>query len=309
MLLAATGSGLYGFSSEGQAALQVLHGKAVTAVAATPERVYAAVRGAGVLESAEGAQWDVALDGVNARCLGVAPDGGVYAGTDPAAVYRSYGEGFELLDSIRELPSYPLWTFPNPPHVGNIRCVTFSDDTVYAAVEVGGVIGSRDGGKTWSEMREGLHPDVHWVTCATDGTLYAATGQGFFRSRESGASWESCCDGLQTIYLTPLAVSSERPEVVFTSGTEGRPRYWRGRDGGARGTIYRSTKAGDAWEPVMGGLDGAVEVLAIDPADPETVYAGTADGKILKGVDLGNSWTVLADGLPPVHKIAFTAVP
>ena len=106
--------------------------------------------------------------------------------------------------------------------------------------------------------------------------------------------------------MTPLAASPEQPEVVFTSGTEGRPRYWRGRDGGARGTIYRSTRAGDAWEPVVEHLPGAVEVLAVDG---NAVYAGTADGKILKGDGLGESWTVMAEGLPPVHKIAFTTVP
>ena len=59
----------------------------------------------------------------------------------------------------------------------------------------------------------------------------------------------------------------------------------------------------------MGGLPeslpGAVTVLAADTQEPDTVYAGTADGKVLVSRLLGESWDLVADGLPAVHAFAF----
>ena len=173
------------------------------------------------------------------------------------------------------------------------------------------MIASRDGGNTWVELREGLHLDVHAIAC-TPGegadVLHAVTGQGFFRSQDAGRTWESACIGFASLYLAPLAVHPDRPKVLLTAATQGRPRYWRGRTGGACATIYRSENGGTTWEAVMGGLPetlpGAVEVLAVEPGDVDTVYAGTADGKVLVSRSLGNSWSVLAEGLPPVHALA-----
>ncbi len=319
MLLAATGSGVYGFSRAGsngwEASLKALEGEDVTAVAASEGRLVATPRGKGLQQSSDGGKaWTLLLEGPNARSLAFGPDGALYLGGDPAAIYKGRGNHFEELTGIRALPSLPSWNFPNPPHLGNIHSLAFGQrdrETIYAAVEVGGVIVSNDGGESWVERREGIHLDVHAIASAPgeeEDVLYTATGQGFFRSRNAGVSWESCCDGLASLYLAPLAVHPTRPETVFTAATEGRPRYWRAREGGARCTVYRSHDGGGLWQPAMGGLPdtlpGAVSVLAIDPADPDTVYGGTSDGKLLAGEDLGAKWRTLAEGLPPVHGIA-----
>lgn len=316
MLLAGTSSGMYGFSPRAgggwDASVVAFKGEDVVAIATTEGNLLAAVGGQGVHESADGGlTWIPQLEKVNPECLAVAPDGAVYLGADPAAIHvrRPGAETFDELDAIRQLPSYPSWNFPNPPHLGNIHDLAFSahdPNTIYAAVEVGGVIVSRDSGETWEELREGLHLDVHGLVSAPgNGTdvLYAATGQGFFRSEDNGRTWESACNGFRARYLVPVAVHSERPEVVFTSATQGRPRYWRGRAGGACATIYRSENGGASWRPVMTGLPdtlpGQVEVLAADPSDVDTIYAGTVDGRVLMSRSLGDSWGVVAEGLPP----------
>ena len=63
--------------------------------------------------------------------------------------------------------------------------------------------------------------------------------------------------------------------------------------------------------PIMRGmsdaLPGQVEVLATDPRDPDTLYAGTVDGTVLIGSSRGDSWSVLAQDLPPVHSFAFAS--
>ncbi len=182
--------------------------------------------------------------------------------------------------------------------------------TLYAGVEVGGVIVTRDGGDSWAELREGLHIDVHSLASAPgeSDVLYAATGRGFFRSHNAGVSWESACENLRALYMVPLAVHPQDPRLLFTAAADGRPRYWRERPEGAASTIYRSTNGGTSWESVMGGLpqslDCAVDVLAVDPQEHDTIYAGTADGKVLISRSLGDSWSILAQDIPQVNALA-----
>jgi photosystem II stability/assembly factor-like uncharacterized protein len=181
---------------------------------------------------------------------------------------------------------------------------------VYAGVEVGGIIRTEDEGESWEEFHEGLHLDLHTLAGAQiDGAdvLYTATGQGFFRSADRGVSWQSCCDGLGSLYMVPLVVHPRDPRLLISAATRGRPRYWRERPEGAMSTIYRSTDGGDHWEPSMTGLadalPGQVEVLSVDRANPDLVYGGTLDGIVLFSGDRGQSWTVLAEGLPPVQAL------
>jgi photosystem II stability/assembly factor-like uncharacterized protein len=43
--------------------------------------------------------------------------------------------------------------------------------------------------------------------------------------------------------------------------------------------IYKTTDAGNSWEPVSAGLDGlAVFALQVDPKDSQTIYAGATNG-------------------------------
>ena len=72
--------------------------------------------------------------------------------------------------------------------------------------------------------------------------------------------------------------------------------------------MYRSLDGAARWEPAMGNgipetLEGTVEALTIDPRALDTVYAGTGDGKVFVSDDLGDSWTAVAEGLPPVRAL------
>ena len=119
-------------------------------------RLYAGVTKDGVYwaDSPSGA-WTQSLEG-DIRGLGVSPhqSGTVFAGTEPAAVFRSRdrGESWVELKAVKDLPSYPTWSFPAPPFISHVRTFDFvadEPDTVFAGVEVGGLIRSGDGGETW----------------------------------------------------------------------------------------------------------------------------------------------------------------
>ena len=279
------------------------------------DRLMASARRKGVFRSEDGGKsWRPLLQDVDAWCVAVAPDGTLYAGVEPAGVLRSRtaGEEWEELDTIKMLPTYQSWSFPQPPHIAHVRSFVFSKRdprTIYGGVEVGGAIGTTDGGDSWRELREGIYLDVHNLAIAPGSAdvLYAATGRGFFRSHNSGVSWEMACQGLHSIYMRPIALHPRDPQRLFTAAATGSPPTWN-RPEGAATIIYRSANGGTDWEPIMEGLPptlhGAVDAMAVDLEDTDTLYAGTTEGQVLVSRSLGDSWQVLAQGLPPVHTLA-----
>lgn len=72
--------------------------------------------------------------------------------------------------------------------------------------------------------------------------------------------------------------------------------------GTARG-IFRSTDRGTTWRPAHHGMDEedappSVLHLAASAHEPELLYAGTADGRLLRSDDGGSLWTAVDAALP-----------
>ena len=85
----------------------------------------------------------------------------------------------------------PKWNFPAPPHIGHVKHINFDPDnptTIYASVEVGGLLKSTDGGQNWQEFPS-LYEDVHrlMIHPSNPKFLYAVTGRGLYVSPDAGA--------------------------------------------------------------------------------------------------------------------------
>ncbi|MFN0087820.1 MAG: hypothetical protein ACKVX9_20680 [Blastocatellia bacterium] len=74
--------------------------------------------------------------------------------------------------------------------------------------------------------------------------------------------------------------------------------------GGAQGGVWKSTDNGANWAPLTDGQPSvAIGAIAVDPRNPETIYAGTGDGTrcalcyygagLLKSLDGGATWSVI----------------
>ncbi len=258
----------------------------------------------------------------------------LYAGVEPAGVYRSsdYGKTWTELDAIYQLPTYKEWWFPPPPHIAHVTSFVLHPHdvkTVYAGVEVGGVIVSHDGGRTWAELHEGLHDDVHWMACSPNPhpnpppfgaatnrggdhsspvkrermagglILYAATAAGFYRSDDAGDSWHRSDRGMDRHYaycVARMVGEAENLLLVAASGPSADDSL-----------LFRSDNGGKAWQRAMNGLpaseiDGRMKIAAA-PKHEGVCYVSLPDGILLRSDNTGESWSEVARGLPYVNGI------
>lgn len=146
-----------------------------------------------------GRTWQSASEGLtvpHVRWLAFHPThaGRAYAGTEPAAVFVSVGDGRTWRErrDVAELRDAHGWSLPYSPAAGCIRGFAFHGERGYAAAEVGGALRSDDGGTSWRLLEGGVHPDVHSVEVhpSSPDLVFAATGGGLYRSRDGGQEWE-----------------------------------------------------------------------------------------------------------------------
>jgi photosystem II stability/assembly factor-like uncharacterized protein len=205
----------------------------------------------------------------------------------------------------------------------------FNSSVVYVAAwklgnTGGGLWVSRDGGRSWSELK-GLHGQSirAFVQAPSDPKIfYAGTLQGVFRSDDSGATWKQISPpGSTEIHeVESLAVDPGDPQIVY-AGTWHLP--WKTNDGGAHwhsikkglivdsdvfsiivdpaqsrdvflsacSGIYKSESAGELFHKIQGIPNEArrTRVLAQDPDDRKIVYAGTTEG-LYKTLDGGRTF-------------------
>ena len=64
--------------------------------------------------------------------------------------------------------------------------------------------------------------------------------------------------------------------------------------------IFKSANGGQSWTVSNSGLpDAVIRVLRIDPSNPATIYAGSALASVFKSTNGGRSWTAANSGITP----------
>ena len=267
---------------------------------AEPSIVYAGLREGGVHRSVDGGQsWiDCKLPEPGVFSLAVsAADGAVYAGTEPSRLFRSddRGESWSDLEALLELPSRPNWSFPPRPWTSHVRWIAPSPhdpSLLLVGIELGGLMRSTDGGRSWQDHRPGAQRDVHSLAWHphTPGRAYEAGGGGTAFSTDAGETWQPADDGLDRHYTWSVTVYPDDPDRWYVSASTG-PRAAHGRRD-AQARIYR--RDGEAWQPLAGGLPDPLPAMpyALLATDGR-LFAGLADGQLWESRDQGDSWAPL----------------
>ena len=303
-----------------------------TLVAINPQdsnTVYAGTA-AGVLKSTDGgASWSMANAGLprppsipnvyvgtmNVSVLAIDPQNSetIYAGgfdgpppgTSAPKLFKSTDGGA----SWRVASSGLFANAADPYTVGSLVIDPQDPNTLYAGSAAdgpGGIFKSTDGGANWSASGDGL-PGTAIKALAIDprnpNTLYAAPRRGIFKSTDGGVSWSAVSSGLPTDFygngLVPivyLAIDPQNPDTVYASTATCMPCT-------PTSGVFKSMDGGASWtgsglaSSILVNPDYSVPlVLAINPINPNTVYAGTYDG-IVKSLDAGGNWNASNTGL------------
>ncbi len=251
-------------------------------------------------------------------------DGVVWAGVEPAALFRS-GDGgvtFELVRGLWDHPHRPQWM----PGGGGLCLHTIVPDPVtpermWVAVSTGGVYRTEDGGASWQARNRGIAtpflpgddpPEfgqcVHKMalTPAIPERMFLQHHWGVYRSDDGGDNWTSVGQTLPSDFGFPVVVHPDDPDTVYVIPLESDE--FRVTPGG-RCRVYRSTDAGASWDALTDGLpqhDAYLTVLRdafTASTQPAGLFFGTRTGEVFATLDGGEHWTALAGHLPPVLSV------
>ncbi|MBK8303901.1 MAG: hypothetical protein IPK98_11060 [Chloracidobacterium sp.] len=173
------------------------------------------------------------------------------------------------------------------PAVTSGRVLAFAVDPndrtkYYVAVASGGVWKTVNPGTTWTSVfdNEGafsigaiaLDQKIRRPSGSGTGERNSQRsvgyGDGVYRSDDGGRSWRNV--GLKTSeHIGRIAIDPRDSNVVFVAARA----LWA--PGGERG-LYKTTDGGKTWKAVIPGTEHTgVTDVAIDPANPDTMYAAT----------------------------------
>ncbi len=227
------------------------------------------------------------------------------------------------------------WQFVGPGNIGGrLRGLLVhpnNPNLLYVGSASGGVWKSTDGGTSWSPtMNDLITLNISALVMKPDdpNTIYAGTGEGFLsdglpgrgllKTTDGGQNWTriSAANGLNSSFITELAVSPANPNVIYAASREAVPQYLSlptetTPDPGVS-AIFRSTDAGQTWQNVTSGkgidpvpnfpFDNMATDVVVSPTDANVVYGAFGvyfeSGGIWKSTNGGQTWTRLTNGLP-----------
>lgn len=181
-----------------------------------------------------------------------------FVGTEPACIFVSHdgGQNWRECQEVPALRDLHRWSLPYSPEAGCVRGFAFNGKRAYAAVEVGGVLRSDDGGESW-RLAEGstgdpnlegppapfIYPDVHSLAVhpSSPDLVFAPTGGGFYRSSNGGKTW----DLLYDCYVRAVWADPADPAHLILGPADGVDR---------RGRIEESHDSGKSWQAASSGL-------------------------------------------------------
>jgi photosystem II stability/assembly factor-like uncharacterized protein len=196
--------------------------------------------------------------------------------------------------------------------------------TWYVAVGSGNLWKTTNAGTTWETIFDDQgsysigcvtldpsNPEVVWVgTGENVSGRHVGFGDGIYRSRDGGKSWENM--GLAgSEHIGMIRVDPRDPDTVYAA-VQGP--LWS--PGGERG-LYKSTDGGATWENILPvGEYTGVNEIHLDPRDPDVLYAvthqkfrnvaalinGGPESGIHKSTDGGATWRELTNGIPDDDK-------
>ncbi len=298
-----------------------------------PKTVYAGTQDGPYVSNDGGGNWRALPlpDGTSAEdrvvwsiCLDPSDPDTIYVGTQNTTVFRSRNGGTDWQRLPIEPPEGCLQA-NFPMRVIRIAVASQDPDDILVAFEIGGLVRSRDGGKSWQscnkvllQMTEQEHlksaivsdneiegmMDSHALALSPShpGTVWLANRMGLFRSDDSGGDWSEFGIGR----FSPLTYARD----VMVSGHESERMYAALSVAAMSdaGSLYRSDDFGTTWSRFDHdvSIDSTLMVVAESVSTPDRVYCAARRGQVFGTEDGGETWQTyqLPDGVQGVYALA-----
>ena len=125
-----------------------------------------------------------------------------------------------------------------------------------------------------------------------------------FRSKNAGTDWDTL---LYNITVIDIKTTSAKAGLVYAA---------LGITNFTLPGVIKSIDGGDSWEEISQGIpldsEKGVGQLAVDPIDPQIIYAGTGGfggGSLYKTVNGGDSWDDIGKDIPDANLWSVSVVP
>ncbi len=257
-----------------------------------------------------------------------------YAGTSPQGLFRSEDGGvtWAPFSYINDDPQYREWMgtvqdgTPDGPKLHSIIVDPRDPRHLYFGMSGGGVHESRDGGKTFEPLLQGLDvvegfdrstPTCHDPHCirlcpSNPDRLYQQNHCGIYRLDRPSDRWVRIGRNMPKQIGDigfPMVLHPRDPDQVWVFPMDGGTVWPRVSPGG-KPAAYVTRNGGKTWTRQDKGFPRSNawwtvkrQAMTADAHDPVGLYLGTTSGEVWASRNGGSSWTCLARHLPEIYSV------
>jgi hypothetical protein len=257
-----------------------------------------------------------------------------FAGTSPQGLFRSEdgGSSWAPFSSINDDAQYRTWMgtvqdgTPDGPKLHSIIVDPRDPAHMYFAMSGGGVHESRDSGRSFAPLIEGLEVvegfdranatfhDPHCIRLCPSNPdrLYQQNHCGIYRLDRPSKEWvrvgKSMPKRVGDVGF-PLVVHPRDADSAWVLPMDGGT-VWPRTSPEGKPAVYRTKDAGRTWQRLDSGLPEKHawwtvkrQAMCADSRDPVGLYFGTTSGELWVSGDEGRRWKCIARHLPEIYAV------
>ena len=257
-----------------------------------------------------------------------------YAGSSPQGLFHSGDggvcwepvSGFNDAPEIRPLLGGPQDGTPDGPKLHSINVDPRDPDHLLLGMSSGGVHESRDEGRTWARLIDGMEVvegfdvgnaafhDPHCVRMAPSDPdrLWQQNHCGIYRLDRPATAWRRVGRAMPKAVGDigfPMVVHPRDADVAWVFPMDGTS-VWPRTSPDGKPAVYVTRDAGRRWRRLAVGLPKRQawwtvmrQAMAADAGAPVGLYLGTTGGELWASRDEGARWGCLARHLPEIYAV------
>ena len=262
-----------------------------------------------------------------------------YAGTSPQGLFRSDDGGITWgpFSIINDDPKFRVWMgseqdgTPDGPKMHSIIIDPRDSAHLYLAMSGGGVHETRDRGRSWSTLVQGMEVvdgfdvtnnaahDPHCVRLCPSNPdrLYQQNHCGIYRLDRPSDTWIRIGKNMPKHVGDvgfPMVVHPHDDETAWVFPMDGQT-VWPRTSPDGKPSVYVTRNAGKRWQRLDAGLPKNQawwtvkrQAMTSDAQNPVGLYFGTTSGELWMSRDEGKRWTCIARNLPEIYAVEAAAV-